>query len=334
MNLLSTFLSCSLIALAACNDRASFETVEPGNRNSRTPSSDDSVADTKPLNDKNDRLVDPKEKPNDDQVKTDPIEPVEPNLEPKIPPKEIGDVNDFPNKLEEKIKHNCQTETVKTISQKVLFANPGKTCDWTKGTNLSRIDLQIRARREQFVPLTGLGNGIVCSMNFEFPKQDMLYDDEIFLLYNNTVLTSSINYNQYFGEKNGLSFYDWSKIRGVKYSARERNSFCLGRDTELGLCSMPYTETAGSMVLSFHDELIYKISAATNIKLDALSTFSLTAGHERYEGQESAVPGDFTDKERGIGFTFVTLGDNDNSDCQHKPFEFTVNLKYIDNPNP
>jgi hypothetical protein len=319
MNVFQRLICLFLFITASCSDRATFETIEPNQGAAFNPTSNDATG-KEPITTDTDHVTDP-----------GPIDPEVVTTEPKppVPPTDPTSEEKNPKPVtEEEVKYNCQTQTVKTLEQKISFPNPGRTCDWKKSGNLSRLNQFVHARREQFEPLNGLGDGIVCGMKFDFPKQDMRYDDEIFLLYNNIVLTSSINYNKFFGEKNGLSSYDWNKIRGIDYDYDAKNPYCLGKDTELGFCAMPYTETSGSIVLNFDNQLIYKISAATDVKLDDAIALPLTT-----TTPAAPLPGDYTDKARGKGFTFVTTGDNDDSDCQHKDFGFTVTIQYIDKPN-
>lgn len=189
----------------------------------------------------------------------------------------------------------------RTVTQKIIFPDPGIVCDWGKDDNLTPAQLWVKARREQYVPLELDAQSTICRIEFDFPDQDMYFDDEIFLLYNNFVLTASIDYSNYFQKVDELSVYDWPAIRDKKYNADARNPYCLGAQSGKGSCTMPYTETHGSMKLSFDGSLFQKIES-----------YSPVAMAQRQ-------------------FGFVTIGDNDSRDCRHSDLQYTVHVTVIDN---
>lgn len=110
-------------------------------------------------------------------------------------------------------------------------------------------------------------------MDFNFPEQDMQYDDEIILLVNNYVVMSSQNYvqsdkhpNGLAKNANGLQDYKWqgeNALLGLFYGYDYTEPFCLGVDNDDPewdkKCNIPRTETFGQMKLDIPKEEIVKL---------------------------------------------------------------------------
>ena len=197
-------------------------------------------------------------------------------------------------------------------------------CAWNMDGNLSRLDGKIRARREQFQPMAIANARRVCDMRFDFPTQQMEYDDEVFILLNGYVLAMSQDYsvsavhpNGLKPDANGFVKYKWSGDNGLvdlKYGHRLTPRYCLGSDPTqpefLANCLIPETQTTGQMKISVPTERIRELSLQTGIKYDQ-------------------------DMANGAGglkadFGFVTIGDNDNGDCRHAAYSFQVVVDYLD----
>ncbi len=240
-----------------------------------------------------------------------------------------------PSPEEEKVAALCAKSEPLSFKQDFLFKDPGETCKFEVGDNLSRVDRKVRARREQFKKLDLSENAIICDMSFSFPEQEMEFDDEIFLLFDKIILTASIDYNDLFESKSNMFFYDFKKILDAPYK-QSKVHYCLGEDQQLGSCSMPFTQTTGPMNLKYDPTLVRRVAIE--------SGFTFEEEEEEEEGKQSDLKlsshddhkNDKNDKDDGVdernghGFTFVTIGDNNSSDCRHKDFSFSVDIKYVE----
>lgn len=156
-------------------------------------------------------------------------------------------------------------------------------------------------------------------MDFDFPTQMMEYDDEIFLLLNNYVVMSSQNYSEATNEyPNGLKVndmgfteYKWhgeNALYNLLYGHNVTQRYCLGLDPLSPeydeKCVIPRTQTTGEIKLD--------IPKADIVKLGVLS-------------KNFTNPDALTE----LDFGFVTIGDNDNGDCEHGAYSFNVSVKYI-----
>jgi hypothetical protein len=198
----------------------------------------------------------------------------------------------------EEIRALCGNVTrVETFVQRVRFEQPTTTCAWSAEGNLSEVQGVVRARREQYTALPIEGESVICGVGFTVPQQQVQFDDEIFLLFNNVVLATSKDYTYALPQRNGMFFYDWMSLRDEPYLPDgESHNYCLGEQEGQGVCVMPYTETTGLLNLTFDDSIMHKISA--------LSSKSSHA------------------------FGLVTIGDNNTTDCMHTGLEFDITVRY------
>lgn len=243
----------------------------------------------------------------------------------------------------------CEGATLLTKVLDIEFKDPAKVCAFDKGFNKARKDAYITAREEQHYDFALAADEVLCEMNFSFDKQAMRYDDEIVLLYNDVVLmSSSKDLVSHLEEKNGLSKYFWGNLVGEPYlpSTQDTGPYCLGEKDNLGSCKLPLTQMTGDIELSFDKSLAQKISLQTGVNVyvppaPATSNFApsgvVLASHNTTGSnnscQEPTPPApdpnkDYKEKQRGPGFSFVTTGDNDDSDCQHNDFKMKVMVKY------
>lgn len=184
--------------------------------------------------------------------------------------------------------------------------------------NAPRIDALITARIKQDQSIDLSAGTTICDMEFNFPEQNMQYDDEIFLLVNDYVVMSSQDYSESDKHPNGLKKnaiglqqYDWSGengLLGLDYIQYYTPQFCLGVDNDdpdyATKCNIPATETFGQMKL--------EIPKTEIVKLGLLS--------------EGVVNRDTKTK---LDFSFVTTGDNDNGDCEHAAYSYEVTVKHV-----
>jgi hypothetical protein len=199
----------------------------------------------------------------------------------------------------------------KSLNQEVFFPKPTAQCEWGTNGNVSydpstqfaMYEDVITARREQPVTLNVPDSAIICSASFAFAEQSMLFDDEIFLTFNDAVLASSFDYSDRLATADGLVMWDWERMKLSHYVQSDgEHPYCLGAANAAGACHIPKTQTTGAMSLAFSSELVHQLSAkAVNM--------------HRYE------------------FRFITTGDNNaNSDCSHLDFRMNVTLDYIELP--
>lgn len=198
----------------------------------------------------------------------------------------------------EQVAAKCDASLPRTTMQRVLFADPKKSCDWGILGNASIKDSEIRARREQTVSLALPADAIICDLNFAFSRQSMHYDDEILFTFNDQVLAASTDYSSYLPVDGDFVRYDWLKLLKKPYSHNAFAPYCAGEKTGDGTCVIPQTETTGTISLSFSQRLIHQLSA----KAIAAKRFDLM---------------------------WVTTGDNDDTDCQHSDFAFDVTITYV-----
>lgn len=214
------------------------------------------------------------------------------------PKDDEDDEDDDDDDLDVVVQSCSNTEHIKkTIS--ISFPDPKVACDWMKDGNLSVKDLYARARREQLESFQMEEKSLICDVSFRFPEQKFIYDDHFFLTYDNVVLASS-NHDmvKHLSKIDEMPVYSWDSV--VNKELFTTNSpFYLGLGEYSGSGGyMPRTEVSGVMALQVDNLLIKKITA-----LDLNKTLH--------------------------SFGFVTIGDNNVSDCQHAPISFTVEINYI-----
>lgn len=197
----------------------------------------------------------------------------------------------------EDIAVNCKNQTLKPFDQKIDFEKPNR-CDWGLNGNLSAKDGYAQARSEQRVELDLPSNAVICKLEFEFVKQDMLYDDQFMMTYNNFVLASSFKgLVEFLPQVDGLYKYDWSALKGKRYSVSGFAPFVAG-SADGGTINMPKTQENGKIEMKVADATFYKFAS------------------KKSSGAKHA-------------FGFVTTGDNDDkTDCQHLPVNFNVKGSY------
>ena len=180
------------------------------------------------------------------------------------------------------------------VAKPVTFANPARTCDWGKDGNLMPLDQFHQGRIQQIVAVDLPAGSTLCHVKFEFPKQQFRFDDHFWLTFNDVILAASIDYRDRFGVTNGLSLFDWKKIAGTRWDTSREGVWCLGG----AACSWPSTDTEGTISMDFKTGTYYAVSARDRART-------------RHE------------------FAFTTVGDNDATDCQHRPVTFSATLQYV-----
>ncbi|MBX3019270.1 MAG: hypothetical protein KF767_15390 [Bdellovibrionaceae bacterium] len=198
---------------------------------------------------------------------------------------------------ETEAEQNCSNRSLSTANATVNFPKP-PSCKWNKDGNLAERNGYVQARSEQRYDLPVPPNAVVCDVTFNFPKQDMLYDDEIIMTFNGYVLASSYkNLTDMLPKDGDLRRYEWEALKGKATNVSGYDPYIVGQEIGLASVQMPATQTSGQIKLDMDKQIFYKF-AAKKLPADA---------HR---------------------FGFITTGDNDSSDCQHEPIQFSFNVKY------
>jgi hypothetical protein len=175
----------------------------------------------------------------------------------------------------------------------------GTTCAFTNGDNLSRKDGWIRAHLQQDQTIKLPAGARLCGFTIEPTTSAMHYDDEMFFLVENRVLMATKDYTEYFPQDGIFHTFSWESLRNQVYNQFDsRGLYCVGGTDGLSECQLPPTDTTGSIELSISAEL--SASLATLLQ----------------------------DKEL-LNFSWVTTGDNDDSDCRHTEIKLPVVMHYV-----
>jgi hypothetical protein len=182
-----------------------------------------------------------------------------------------------------------------------LFFERTQGCNWGEDGNGEAASGSVTARSEQTVSIDIPAGGVVCGLDFDFAgldpsfQQEMTYDDHFMLNFNGIVLAAS--YGEmitYFDTLDGLALYDWEELHEFPIEEHgEIDGYCVGEDEGLSNCTIPESETPGPISLAFGGDLV-----------DRMSFLALESGE--------------------YSFQFITTGDDNDSDCYHEDFEFTV----------
>jgi hypothetical protein len=209
----------------------------------------------------------------------------------------------------EEVAATCKSSTHHTSVQDVFFPENKTRCAWGENDNIpfdpatefAKYEDVITARKEEKVSLSLPGNALICDLNFDIKEQQMLFDDEIGLVFNDTVLAFSFDYSDRLPSLNGLVTWDWTTMKGSHYQQSDgKHPYCLGGKDGLGTCTIPPTQTTGKMTLDFAQSLVQSLS------VKAIES-------NRYD------------------FLFITTGDNNQDiDCAHGDFRMGVTVDYVE----
>ncbi len=241
---------------------------------------------------------------------------------------EIAEAGKFPSdpkKAAEALALACSKPGTKKHSQVITFAEPTVSCAWgTDATpvngNLGMLNGRISARSEEPADLNLPPGALLCQMGLEFANgadglgQTMYYDDEIFLTFNNLLLTASQSTRLAtdFPKKDEFLVFTWDKLVSTPYiqSNGASSVYCAGQATQEGKCQIPATQTNGKIALTFNDSLVRRLAIATGLNFEKKAAALADAPKHQ--------------------FKFITTGDNDDViDCKHSTFQMTVNATYI-----
>ncbi len=195
----------------------------------------------------------------------------------------------------------CQTSAVQHQKDVLHFPEiaTGTTCAFGSGDNYSRQDGWIRAYLKQDQTITLPLGARLCGFTIEPTASSMHYDDEMFFLLENRVLMATKDYTEYFPKEGIFSTFSWESLRNQVYNQfDERGLYCVGGADGLSECQLPPTDTTGSIELSISAELAASLATLLQDK-------------------------------RVLNFSWVTTGDNDDSDCRHTDIKIPVIMHYV-----
>lgn len=208
---------------------------------------------------------------------------------------------------EEEVINKCGSGTKKERLVKVHFPNPNRTCAWKDNDNLKARDLYMQGRIEQEVGLDLPESSTLCGAEFDFKEQKFWYDDVFVMSLNNNIIASSYTWNGILEQNNGFYQYDWAKIQGKTWHIGVLDTQYCPLDVDKDgnplpvsktSCAFPGQDQKGTVKLAVSPEMMMKAMANSGQKNHKLK--------------------------------FVTIGDNDTSDCQHFDFEFNMKVSYVD----
>lgn len=229
----------------------------------------------------------------DPEPKVDPQEPEGPQepQEPKPTPPPVE-----PAEL-------CSSAAVQTRTVSIVFEERRSSCPWSVGDNLSARDGVVRSRIEDVRSL-GLESGsTLCGLAISSKVQDIQFDDEIILTFNDRILMASYDYTSLFSQADGHFQYSWSQLSGAFNPGPSTpwKPYCLGGITD-GIessCKVPKTQTVGSFELKVPLEDSFKLS-----------------GVAKEQGKAQ------------IGL--IVTGDDDSGDCSHSEISLEVEMRYVE----
>ncbi|MEQ1875237.1 MAG: hypothetical protein ABL958_01235 [Bdellovibrionia bacterium] len=204
---------------------------------------------------------------------------------------------DLKERLDE-INKRCDNTTHQTQNFSFTFPNPNVTCPWNTNGNLAIRNGYFQGRIEQAKAFTLPAGSTLCDLDFNFTVQQFRFDDMFILTLNRKVLASSYNYSPKFQKFGPLDHYDWASIVGMEWVTSQEGIFCQGLGTSGTTCQWPQTDTPGAISMEFPAATIRTIMA-----VDPASS-----NHT---------------------FEIISIGDNDDLDCEHSDITFTVNASYV-----
>lgn len=198
----------------------------------------------------------------------------------------------------EEIRGLCQdANRSKLMQTKNLLFPPTQNCEFGSGGNGERRDVYYQARVKVDRTFEVPENGVICSFKLDSKTNNIRYDDVVVITLNDYILaTSNRSIYQNSTPPNSISKFEFLDILG-RPLAFEGTQSCLGE--EASICKMPGHDFQGGFELDFNNEVLSPLLPL--IYGPELKTLSV-----------------------------ITLGDNDDGDCEHTGIEFDVTYTYVD----
>ena len=176
---------------------------------------------------------------------------------------------------------------------------PTQNCPFGEGDNLSKRQAYYQARVEVARTFNTPADSIICSFQLISKTEDIQYDDVVVITLNDYILATS-NKSIYPNSVPPRNISKWSfdNVRGTPMPFETPQS-CIGEPESV--CKMPGHDRRGGFELSFEGNVLAPLSA-------------------QLMGKEEKK------------LSVITLGDNDEGDCEHTGIEFDVVYTYIKRP--
>ena len=243
-----------------------------------------------------------------------------------------------PEKELEKIKQTCDNSTkvekVITLKFASTINNKKDSCQYRPVKNAghkernNRLNAYSISTAMNASELNIPSGATLCGASFgQLDNEELYYDDHIFVLFNNNILTSSYPYHdaeeRYIDRNSGdngllqnyekgdfskldsgifsydIYQFEWNKLQGASQHDRLNDNYpeyCVEGNEE---CSMPTTQQVGPLKLKLSDGVV----------------------------QELFLHSKMVNK---MDFNIVTTGDNDTKkDCSHSEINLEVKLRYV-----
>jgi len=155
----------------------------------------------------------------------------------------------------------------------------------------------------------------ICKMDFIFEPQSINYDDHFLFSFDNRILASnSIGLMTYLDNQMPLILpssgintevenksFNWSLLKNKEWGdngTKPEYFYCLGENLPGTICEWPITETTGTIKMEYPQVVLMQIA-----------------------NQKKSTSHDFS---------FIVTGDNNpETDCQHTPIKFKVEVSYV-----
>lgn len=206
----------------------------------------------------------------------------------------------------EELREACESGDPVDTELSVTFEALNGGCPFGEDDNLPAEQAVFTARIEQTEALTLPEGGVLCGLEFDFEgidpsfEQEITYDDNFMLNFNDVVLAASYGpMVDMLPEDGDLRTYDWETLAGTELSFDSVPTYCLGDAGGDSSCTVPEPEQPGVIAMQFGGDLVDQLA------LRALE-------EDRFE------------------FSFVSMGDNDDSDCSHSEFTFSVTAPVVE----
>lgn len=214
--------------------------------------------------------------------------------------------NDPPETPTEVVKASCTNRPIQRITVPVTFERTRETCPFgdTANGNLPRRNSYLQARIEQKVNFSLPEKTIICDMDFHFEPQRFTYDDQFIATFDDVILGASVTIPDFVPLEDEVYIYDWEAFKGKYWDHGTSTTFCHGADRfdesgqPMASCSWPVTEATAQIKVDMHSTLIQEIMAKN-------------LGRAEHE------------------FKFVSIGDDDNGDCEQSGITFEVTIDYV-----
>lgn len=188
------------------------------------------------------------------------------------------------------VRKACSQGNTKTKIEKLEFP-PTSECPFGIGDNLSKKNSSIRARTEQSKKIELPEGSLLCDMSLEFHTKQIEYDDQMYIVFDRFFLAGSKLTPSMYQLEDELKVYSWKVLQNNEHPGYSPE--CLG-----GRCKMPEAEEDGGFDIEIPQSALDQIA----LKIKGSSSYD---------------------------FRVITVGDDNDGDCQHSGLSFTVSIKYL-----